>query len=439
MIYMFDICYNTLGIVSIIAKEQGKRTDKSIAKYCGSLFTILLFMLLPILFKSIDETGFSIRIGINVVILGILHKLLYKSNTKTGILKGIIIYQLYKAIQACCLFVSYGLGLLTHRENSQLILNIYLYILQTAALFLCGKLISKIDLDKLLMNKKISVVTAMTGIITPIAVATTAFFWRMGNVYLLLVPLVFLINSSLFFVLWLYDKQCEQHRHKKLEEENIRLAAKIHRTKEIIPAVGKELQELDEAKRHISSPHIKQLIKEIEGLQESHIKEKGFSTAGSFIDTGFQLLDRQLENYVAETFQKGIQFTVNLRKKITALSDQTGILQGEIQQIIGDLIRNSIRSIERGEDKAGNILLCFGYVEAEQAYVLEVYDDGIPFPEHILQNIGMRGISTESTGNGLADIKEILSKYGGSLEVEILDEKIYCKAVRIKMQPKSKL
>ena len=97
-----------------------------------------------------------------------------------------------------------------------------------------------------------------------------------------------------------------------------------------------------------------------------------------------------------------------------------GIDQWKLQRAVGDMVRNAFR-VEESEDKKcrvnKHILLIIG-CRFEDVLEISVLDNGKPFPLHVIETFGKRGVTTGGTGNGLADLVEFADETNASICVE---------------------
>lgn len=423
-----DLLLGTVGMLYITIREQKKCIRSRKSKIVGCVIAGIAYMSIQMVCFTPDAWNFCVRVGINVLILGILHKWLYQGELLEAVCKGLIIYQIYTAILVLCLAFSYGTRLLLHtNENS---LYIYLYVYQIIGIRLLSIIIHRVDIEKVVKQKIIQCVILILSVIILLALVWVLKLAKTSLEYLNSIGYLLVIICVILGAIWLYDKQNELKIKKRLEEDNMLLASRVHKTKEIIPAVAEELKEISKELGENREERICNLAEEMKSLQKTYVQDYSTSYTQSY-HTGYRLLDRQLEGYERETAEKGIGCLIMLKDKPSRLSKEIGMSQGEIQQVVGDLMRNAIRAVESSEEKEGRILFCFGYVPGNGTYVLEVYDNGTAFPREILDHLGTRGMTTAGTGHGLADVRETVEKYGGRLEVEELAEDIYEKVVRV--------
>ncbi|OYP32234.1 hypothetical protein CG709_06545, partial [Lachnotalea glycerini] len=137
----------------------------------------------------------------------------------------------------------------------------------------------------------------------------------------------------------------------------------------------------------------------------------------SFPCTGLHILDEQIQLYGKEAATKGINFDVFVNVKMSDALNKHNISNLEFLRLIGNLMRNAFRSVEK--KGTGNILLIMGCVN--EALEVEIYDDGVTFPIHILNEFGKRGNTDGGTGHGIAEMLDILNRYNASYKLTEYD------------------
>ena len=149
-----------------------------------------------------------------------------------------------------------------------------------------------------------------------------------------------------------------------------------------------------------------------------------------FPSTGIHVLDKQIEAYGAETGAKRINFDLFVATPMDSAIKKEKIKELDFLRLVGDLMRNAIRAIERKSDAGGNILLVMGYVG--ENLQLDIYDDGTPFPIFILNEFGKRGNTEDGTGNGLSGTIEFLDEYHATYRLtEYEDHRTFSKGISI--------
>lgn len=427
-VWKMEFLLNAIGIIYIIIKEQ-KECEKSKGQLLvTSIFSVSIYVALRKILGNLNLYSFCALIGVDIVNFLAFHKWLFHNSLMECLCRSLTVYQIYKSLLILCHAFSYGTMIMLGTPEETI--YFYLYVYQFIGILLLSRMLRKIELEKIMRQRIIQCVILILSIIIFLALVWVLKLARTSLEYLNSIGYLLVIICVILGAIWLYDKQNELKIKKRLEEDNMLLASRVHKTKEIIPAVAEELKEISKELGENREERICNLAEEMKSLQKTYVQDYSTSYTQSY-HTGYRLLDRQLEGYERETAEKGIGCLIMLKDKPSCLSKEIGMSQGEIQQVVGDLMRNAIRAVESSEEKEGRILFCFGYVPGNGTYVLEVYDNGTAFPREILDHLGTRGMTTAGTGHGLADVRETVEKYGGRLEVEELAEDIYEKVVRV--------
>ena len=218
------------------------------------------------------------------------------------------------------------------------------------------------------------------------------------------------ITCSVLFLILLFWCINDFGHHKKIKVIQAQIAQMrrdAHRLKELIPAIEMRLVALySDAQQYDSgSPlsDLQQTIDEVSSLRADYGLEtqKESIQAQTFESTGFLLLDSQLQDEQKRALAQDIVFEIIVSKPIDCMVEAGMLSQLAIQRIIGDLFQNSLAAIKRVSGQ-GTILLTMGYTSA--GYQLRISDTGTYFPIEIINSFGIRGITTSSSGNGLADL-----------------------------------
>lgn len=224
--------------------------------------------------------------------------------------------------------------------------------------------------------------------------------------------------------LWILDKRQEQ---KKIQE----LTAYAHRTREVIPSVSRVLSKLEELSDYIDKSDA--IVKELRSICDMDMKETRREAANikTFNSTGSFVLDEQLERYLEEAAEQEFDLDIIVRAPADEILETNQINIYSFMQIIGDLYRNAYKVVLKRKT-GGHILICFGF-NGEGNYEISVYDNGECFSQYVLQRLGERGVTTDGTGHGLADIFATLEQCKGSfiLNQASLKSSIFTKGICI--------
>lgn len=233
-----------------------------------------------------------------------------------------------------------------------------------------------------------------------------------------------IIVAAFSYALAVYISVHERKRKMELERlrEEIRsLAAQIHKTKESIPACHTRLLELkciaDSLGKEALSEELSSITAEFADLSEDiHLRGRQEFLTHPLPATGVKIIDAQLANEQRYASSYGINFDCTVITPLVSLLGICPVKVVELQQMIGDMIRNAVKQIDSTGHADKQIQVFFG--DTPGGYCIQVYDTAHYFQPDILARIGERGVTTNGTGNGLPDIIETLAPYGASLVIE---------------------
>lgn len=210
-----------------------------------------------------------------------------------------------------------------------------------------------------------------------------------------------MIFSVIVLVLWLFDKSQEQ---KKIQE----LTAYAHRTREVIPSMNRMLNKLAEQSGY--TDRTSEIIQELKQICDGDMgaTKREAAVLKTFETTECFALDGQLERYLEEAAEQGFELDIMVRASVKEILNEKKIELYSLLQVVGDLYRNAYKAVLKNE-KQGRILICFGY-NWEGYYEISIHDNGPLFPEYVLKHLGERGVTTDGTGHGMADIFEVLER-----------------------------
>lgn len=243
-----------------------------------------------------------------------------------------------------------------------------------------------------------------------------ALVWKMVFLTMICCTVVFMIVLRI-------DRQNAEKEKAWIEENNKILQTKLHKSKEILPAVVHALNDMTkEGKTEMEEQNTHKLLAEVSDLYGLQVKEdsKDDLRLKNFCSTGLALLDQQLKLYQKEALDRNVNLDIIVQAPIDAKMKKNNIDQLRLQRAVGDMIRNAFRAIEREERKCrsrGHILLIIG-CQYEDILEIAVVDNGAAFPLQAVEAFGRRGITTGGTGNGLADLVEFAKDVNASIYLE---------------------
>lgn len=306
------------------------------------------------------------------------------------------------------------------------LVNTVSIITKMIAGILIYRIAKKVPLHKLANNKGTIYITGFLAVFMILIKQIGILFIDGRENELSMVLFFLLVFLTAFGIPWLIDHYLLSTRKLKVEQDNLRMNSDLHKTKELMPLllsiVNNSHALLDE-----------QLIEEFRQIysEQMIIEEKGDMNYKLLGTTGIKLLDAQLQHYIFECTKKGIQMDTFITEPIEHRIQQLKIAQLQLQRLVGDLLRNAVRAIERSEDLAGKILFIIGV--KENSLEIDIFDTGMEFSLHVLDHFGQRGITTGGTGNGLADMVELLTEHQASLLIREneSDKSAYRKGIMI--------
>lgn len=220
----------------------------------------------------------------------------------------------------------------------------------------------------------------------------------------------FLIFSIIIGILWLLDHYRLAAGKLKVEQDNRRMNTSLHKTKELMPLLISVVNENE----GLLDPQLVEEFNQIysEQMIAGRKDSMNYKLLGT---TGIKLLDAQLQHYILECNKKGIVMDVFASEPIAKQIHEMGIAQLMVHNVVGDLLRNAIRAITRDGRTDGKILVIVG--KKNETVEIDIFDNGANLPLEVLERFGTRGVTTGGTGNGLADLVEMLTAENISLVI----------------------
>ena len=240
-----------------------------------------------------------------------------------------------------------------------------------------------------------------------------AFEWKIIFLTIICCTVIFLVISKI-------EKHNAEKEKALIQENNKILSTKLHKSREILPAMVQILSNVTENNgEEMEKQEVHKLLKEVNNLYGQQLKEnnKEDLQLKSFCSTGLKILDQQLNIYQREAMDKNINFDIYVQAPINDLLKRDHIDQLKLQRALGDLVRNAFRATEIKDKRyrtKGHILLIIG-CRYEDILEIDVVDNGVEFPLNVIKTFGKRGVTTEGTGNGLADLVEFATEVKASI------------------------
>lgn len=232
--------------------------------------------------------------------------------------------------------------------------------------------------------------------------------------------------TIIFLIISKIEKRNAEQEKARIEENNKILSTKLHKSREILPAMVQVLSNVTENNGiEMEQQEAYKLLQEVNDLYGQQLKEnsKEDLQLKSFCSTGLKILDQQLNIYQREAVDKDVNFDIYVQAPINELLKRDDIDQLRLQRALGDLVRNAFRSTEREDKKCrakGHILLIIG-CRYEDILEISVVDNGLAFPLEVIEAFGKRGITTGGTGNGLADLVDFTKEIKASICLDEFD------------------
>lgn len=232
----------------------------------------------------------------------------------------------------------------------------------------------------------------------------------------------------------LYEEHIKEYKNENnnLLNQNAELSKIIHRDNKLIPAMVMAVKELI-----INAPNntkLKGLLNQLEDLSAEHqeVIENYQAKSDLLPKTNIIPIDAVLHFILSKSKQYNIEFNVTisndsiseLLSKITDVTDLTTILC--------DLGENAI--IATKSITEGKILIAFDKSESNEPCIY-FYDNGHPFDEKVISNMGKRKITTHKndggSGIGLMTLFEILNKYNASYRLDERQQNEFTKCIQL--------
>ncbi|MCI8327158.1 MAG: hypothetical protein HFI37_05205 [Lachnospiraceae bacterium] len=282
------------------------------------------------------------------------------------------------------------------------------YMLRGVLLIALYFLEKRYQLSKILEKKRAKFIIIITGVVLLLTGLIMRINHENADYAFLYITFTILITGALFGVLWVIDWYFNEREKKLLWEDNHRMSQRLHRSREIMPALNSVLCQM---KEDTESEKFQNILEEIHQLCKEQMgeDERADMQEKEFPSTGICILDEQIQLYGKEAAEKGIHFDMFAGIPMAEVLKEHQIKELDFLRLIGDLMRNAFRAIERSGREDGNILFIMGCVD--QTVQIEIYDNGAPFPLFVLDSFGKRGMTQGGTGNGISDILETLERY----------------------------
>lgn len=268
----------------------------------------------------------------------------------------------------------------------------------------------RIPLYKMYKNKSVRILSAIIGVFLVILEQTGLHLFDSNRHNFSVIIGNLFIFSIIIGILWLLDHYHLAAGKLKVEQDNRRMNTSLHKTKELMPLLISVVNENE----GLLDPQLVEEFNQIysEQMIAGRKDSMNYKLLGT---TGIKLLDAQLQHYILECNKKGIVMDVFASEPIAKQIHEMGIAQLMVHNVVGDLLRNAIRAITRDGRTDGKILVIVG--KKNETVEIDIFDNGANLPLEVLERFGTRGVTTGGTGNGLADLVEMLAAENISLVI----------------------
>ena len=411
----FSTFTELIGILTLLnAFNKGSQN-----KFIKSFIIVLLSSVVVVATNS-----FGSRIGtfINLVFLIVMFMFFYKKNIKDLIIEYTFIIVFVMVME---LIVDRALIVFTFRELHS---EFFSYIFtNTIVIILCTCIYFCIT-DKFIFNMYKRIDKLYFLLISLIIYAIIAkLIWESDKYIVLqnafvfiMIPIVMCIVNLIFIV---YSENIVEHE-KSLETYNKYNSVILNLIDEI-----KSRQH--DFKNHFSTIYgmvltydEKELRHELKNYLES--LQESLSNTEEYIYMGSKVFAAVIYVKVREAKQKNINFSFNIEDNTIKFP-----LRGyELSEVLNNLIDNSFQAVISMESDKKNVYLKITQNEKEKC--IEVGNTKPDMFEKVIPNIFHKGFTTkkeEGHGYGLYNVKKIVQRYKGKIEVLIEDENVIFKII----------
>lgn len=268
----------------------------------------------------------------------------------------------------------------------------------------------RIPLYKMYKNKSVRILSAIIGVFLVILEQTGLHLFDSNRHNFSVIIGNLFIFSIIIGILWFLDHYRLAAGKLKVEQDNRRMNTSLHKTKELMPLLISVVNENE----GLLDPQLVEEFNQIysEQMIAGRKDSMNYKLLGT---TGIKLLDAQLQHYILECNKKGIVMDVFASEPIAKQIHEMRIAQLMVHNVVGDLLRNAIRAITRDGRTDGKILVIVG--KKNETVEIDIFDNGANLPLEVLERFGTRGVTTGGTGNGLADLVEMLAAENISLVI----------------------
>ena len=226
----------------------------------------------------------------------------------------------------------------------------------------------------------------------------------------------------------------------RLQKDNDTLSEIIHKDNKLIPALELSVKTFlisvaqnDCKKERISSAQ--ELIEQIEHIssERAGIVKRYEQSDISTPQTGIPIIDAlfSLMAYKAMNTHTTINFVIssNIKQMLN-----TVISEENLSTLLADLIENALIAVAH-TNKEKRILV--ELLKENEIYCIKISDNGVPFPQEVLNNLGIQRITTHKDsggcGIGMMSICKICKENNASFTIKKFStEELYSKTITIR-------
>lgn len=200
--------------------------------------------------------------------------------------------------------------------------------------------------------------------------------------------------------------------------DNHKLTKAIADTQERVRYLQKQLETMrDPAFMQAMSAELQTCLNTIEEVEQGVNEDIDRALYSDLeVQSGNSGVDEYLRLTARRMASLKIKFLCAVQEDAACLLVPSALSAYDLRQIIANLLENAARSVEESMSKERVITFSFG--RSRGAVRLRVSDSGEYFEPQVLQNLGMKGNTTQGNGFGLVNILEALARCGASFSVE---------------------
>ena len=256
--------------------------------------------------------------------------------------------------------------------------------------------------------------------------------------YSVIVSFALVVVALVFLIIHLHKKHREKMAANQLKEEYSKLeaefgqmeaelealATKHHKYKEVVPAVRVSSGALMDLLRHVNDENrlaylekmkknltaVNQMTSELS--EEFAIEELDNAVKRLLLPEEWMPLEMRLRQVIQQSEQKGIHIYI---KNTAATWNTLPVSIVQFTRLVGNLLSNAVKELEKTDGAGKQVTIQFS--DHNGSFEVEFRDNAHEFPVKILARLGERKNSTNGTGDGYAEIFEILAASNASFEI----------------------